>query len=76
MNALVKFINGHEDGGDDPAFNRKWHLKATGVADGEFTACGLSYVDGYDTDEKSKDKGGVTCEQCLQVIRFYKTVKL
>lgn len=75
MNQLVKFPEGHEDGGDDDDFNKMWHLKAN-INDGEFTACGLSFVDGYETEEKENDRGGITCPQCLQTIRYYKTVKL
>lgn len=71
MNHLVKFPEGHESGQEQPG----WHLKTT-LASGEFTACGLSYVDGYKIEEKSSERGGITCEQCLDTVRFFKTIKL
>lgn len=71
MHKLVKFTKGHEYGEEVTG----WHLVAE-VADGEFTACGLSHVDYSGVERKEKDKGGITCVLCLDAVRFYKSVKL
>lgn len=74
-NMLVKFPNGHEDDNKDTEFNAWWHLKTT-LGDGERTACGLSFVDGYTTKEKERPRGGITCPQCLGIVQYYKKVPL
>jgi len=73
---VARFKNGHEDQDETGDFKKHWHLVAKGVGDGEFTACGLSYVDGYDPDQKQVDRGGITCPSCLTIIKYYKQVSL
>jgi len=53
---------------------KAWHLVST-QGDGENTACGQVYSD-YDYISKSKEKGGVTCEDCLDTIKYFKSIKL
>jgi hypothetical protein len=83
MHTLVKFPQGHEqEQGDDDALkefkhdglHRKWHL-VVDLNDGEFTACGLATPE-YPTETKQVTKGGVTCIDCLETIKFFKNVKL
>jgi len=45
------------------------------LLDCEFTACGNAIVD-YDHIFKEKEKGGITCPDCLDVIKYYKSIKL
>lgn len=78
MHTRVKFIRGGKFEQEDLAHDgdmRKWHLYATGVGDGEFTACGNAVVD-YDHKTELKDKGGITCSLCIEVIKFYKVIKI
>jgi len=64
----------HGDGGISKADAKSWHL-ITSQADGESTACGQVYAD-YGREIKEVEKGGITCEDCLSLIREMKAVKL
>lgn len=68
----VKFTKGHEDGVDV----KGWHLYAKGTGNGEYTACGLSVVDYDGVKEESVQYGGITCEYCLNTIKYFKSIKL
>lgn len=73
---VVKFTKGGKfeaEGVADKTL-KGWHLYSD-VADGEFTACGYAVVD-YDHTTKVKERGGVTCESCLEVIKYYKKIRL
>lgn len=71
----VKFIKGGDYEIEDINEVKGWHLYSKGVGDGEFTGCGLAVVD-YDHKTESKEKGGITCKNCLEVIKYYKSIKL
>ena len=53
-----------------------WHLvvESDSGAD-EYTACGLA-LDDFETKTEAVEKAGITCEDCLNIIRFYKSIKL
>lgn len=76
---IVKYKRGgdfeHEDLAERSDDIHKQHLYAKGVGDGEFTACGNSVVD-YDHVETYVQKGRITCQRCLEVIKYYKSIKL
>lgn len=42
---------------------------------GEFTVCGLAVPD-YKYQRRTTEKGGVTCKQCQDIVKFCKSVKL
>lgn len=73
METRVRFIE-HET--DEPEVIRRWHLWAKGVSDGEFTACGLSVVDYPHKAEDISKLSRVTCEQCLETVKYYKKIFL
>lgn len=73
----IKFTDGHDDKSNGFGYDediKGWHLLAE-IADGEFTACGLAEPE-YETKEEIKEKGGITCKNCLAVISYYKSIKL
>lgn len=71
---VIKYTKGgrYEQEGIDQL--KGWHLESK-VGDGEFTACGNAIVE-YDHERKLVEKGGITCKNCLENIRYYKTIKL
>lgn len=69
-NDLVKFLTHETD--DIP---EGWHLTSNGSQHGEYTACGLAIPE-YETEGKTMQRGGITCENCLAVIRYFKSIKL
>ncbi len=52
-----------------------WHLTAK-TGDGEFSACGLAFDCYKEHIKEIVEKGGITCENCLEAIKFYKSIKL
>lgn len=75
-NHLVKIIvNEDGDKQDDP----KWHL-VHNFGDSCRTVCsGEVFGEGEGSavyKEKFNEKGGVTCSSCLEIIKWYKSVKL
>jgi hypothetical protein len=68
MQQLVRIVKNY----DGERMNG-WHLLATGVGDGEFTACGEAIPE---CEVVSKSGGTITCPDCLEVIRYYKTIKI
>jgi hypothetical protein len=68
----VKFTKGHEEG----VAVKGWHLYAKGIASGEFTACGLSVVDYDGVKKELVQNGGISCEDCLHTIKYFKSIKL
>lgn len=74
MHKVIKYTKGGKQEHEDVNELGGWHLNAQ-TGDGEFTACGNSIVD-YDHTSKEVNKGGVTCPDCLELIRYYKSVKL
>lgn len=71
---LIKYTKGGRFEHEDIEGLKGWHIETT-LADGEFTACGMAVVD-YDHDSKIVEKGGITCPHCLEVIKYYKQIKL
>ena len=59
--------------GDDTAMKR-WHLLSE-LGDGEYTACNIAVTE-YEYISELKSSGGITCENCLDTIRYYKKIKL
>lgn len=78
MNNVVR-ITQNDDGEIIPREERCWHLvidtagsKGT-LCTGELFGVGESSVV---FEEKSVTRGGITCQECLEKIRFFKAVKL
>ena len=71
---LIKFTKGGKFEHEDVNDLKGWHLDAM-INDGEFTACGNAIPD-YDHISKQTDKGGITCPDCLEVIKYFKSIKL
>ena len=76
MNYLVK-VTRDEDGIAQPA--AKWHLMIVG-AGSPMAAC-TGEVVGYgegraEYEKKKRAVGGITCPECLALIKWYKAIKL
>lgn len=73
---VVKILK-NDDG--DAIDNPKWCLNAGGIngdatlCSGEYFGCGEGTAE---YEEKIVERDGVTCEQCLQKIRFFKKLKI
>lgn len=67
---IIKFTGPHENG----EIVQGNHLRDPS-GDGEGTACGIVFSD-YDHEQTEKEKGGITCERCLDIIKYYKAIKL
>lgn len=72
MHTRVKFKT-FEDGTKEDV-PKGWHL-LTPLGDGEYTACGNATPE-YETVKEDKEKGGITCPDCLEAIKFYKAIQL
>jgi hypothetical protein len=75
-NHLVKIL-ANEDG--EKQESPQWHL-VQNFGDARRTVC-TGEVFGYGEGaavykEKFKEKGGITCESCIEIIKWYKSVKL
>lgn len=77
MNALVR-ITRDDDGHETD--NESWHLVDPGNFQGPAALCtGEFFGDGesackYET--KVTKRGGITCRDCLRIVRIYKKVRL
>lgn len=75
-NELVRIIRGEDEGGDRDA---PWHLVSPVVAESA-TLCGSEYFgcgqSDLECELKTTAKGGVTCQECLRIIKAIKAVKL
>lgn len=60
---------------DDGEFYTTAHLGKMG-SNSEFTACGMAYDCAPLKKETTVKRGGITCPECLKVIREYKNIKL
>lgn len=71
-------IFGDKEEGGDGSISKKdaksWHL-ITSQADGESTACGQVWSD-YGHKKKEVEKGGISCDDCLSIVKEMKSVKL
>jgi hypothetical protein len=67
---IVKFFSEHESG----EIPKGWHLHLS-LDQAEYTACGLAETE-YDVRSKTVERGGITCPDCLEQIKFYKSIKL
>jgi hypothetical protein len=75
-NGLVKILT--SDSGEK-RIKLKWHLIHE-ICGGNATLCGGEYFglgeSGCDYKLKTTKKGGITCEQCLKIIKEIKAIKL
>lgn len=72
---LVKILN--HDNGDDPD-NDDWHM-IDNFGDTQRVLCTGEAYDGSSSLElkhKTVKRGGISCESCLDVVKFYKSIKL
>lgn len=53
---------------------KSWHL-TTSQGDGGSTLCGQVYAD-YLRDIKTMERGGITCPDCLSLLKELKSIKL
>lgn len=53
---------------------KSWHAISP-QGDGESTICGQVYSE-YDRESKTVERGGITCKDCLSVIKIIKQIKL
>lgn len=76
MNHLVKILS---DDSGEKRDNPVWCLSHE-ITGGNATLCGGEFYgegeSGCDYKIKSTEKGGITCEDCLRIIRKIKSVKL
>lgn len=76
MHRVVKIT---KDNWGSKRLNPKWHLVVTDAAtdrtlcDGEAFGVGDSRAE---YEEKTCKKGGITCDDCLDEIRWFKSIKL
>ncbi len=77
MSHLVVKILANEDG--EQEIDPKWHLVTIGGGS-EMALCTgevFGYGEGSAVYEKKKvERGGITCETCLQMLKLYKSIKL
>ncbi len=77
MNTLVRIIQ-DDDGAE--TFNQDWHLVDPVNNQGPAALCTQEFYGFGESDcvfeEKTVERGGVTCENCLRRIRIYKAIKL
>lgn len=70
----VESFTGHEAQPINYDDAKSWHL-CISQGDGESTACGQVYAE-YERDSKQMEKGGITCPDCLTLVRELKAIKL
>lgn len=75
MNHLVKITENYD--GEVPKEDQRW-CYATNAFDTCRTLCGetLDAASHYRAEEKAVKRGGITCKQCLAVIKDIKSVRL
>jgi len=79
MNSLVKLLT-DDDGDPVDKEDQRWHLvdpcnrggRAT-LCTGEFFGLGESQCE---YEEKTAERGGITCQHCVQKLKAYKAVRL
>lgn len=76
MPVIVKIISDHSG---EKRLNPKWHYIHTvcggnaTLCEGEFFGMGES---GCKFEIKKTERGGITCDECLQIIKTIKSIKL
>ena len=61
---------------DESVIDGYWHLLSKNYGDPQVLCSGIFLVDGMDYVEKEVKRGGITCPDCLRLVRAYKAVKL
>lgn len=76
MNYLVKILTSNDGEIRD---NPKWHL-STDMCGDKCTLCESEYygfgASGCKFETKQVEKGGITCDKCIDIIKNIKQVKL
>lgn len=72
---LVK-ITSPDSFADDSIIDGYWHLLSATYGDDQMFCSGCFLVDGMGYQEKIVERGGITCPDCLRLIKVYKDVKL
>ncbi|MDU1287419.1 MAG: hypothetical protein E6972_23575, partial [Serratia marcescens] len=79
MNQLVKIYR-NDDGDDIPKSEQYWHLSMPSCGEPSVFCSGEYYTFGGScnviAEQREKEKGGITCPLCLELIRKIKAVKL
>ena len=78
MHRIVKILSS-DDGEPTPKDSQVWHLVVV-EAGSSCTLCGGEYFgfgeSGCEYEAKNVDKGGITCKECLKIIKRFKDIKL
>lgn len=78
MNNLVK-IKTSDDGDERPGHLQVWHLVVNETG-GNCTFCEQEFFgfgeSGCEYETNATERGGITCEQCIEKIKKIKAVKL
>lgn len=61
---------------DESAVDDYWHLLSENYGDAEVFCSGVFLVDGMGYVEKEVKRGGITCPDCLRLVKAYKAVRL
>ena len=61
---------------DESVIDGYWHLLSKNYGDAQVLCSGLFLVNGMGYVEKEVKRGGITCHDCLRLVRAYKAVKL
>lgn len=61
---------------DESAVDGYWHLLSENYGDAEVFCSGGFLVDGMGYVEKEVKRGGITCPDCLRLVKAYKAVRL
>lgn len=75
MNRLAK-ITTPDRFTDDDIVDGYWHLLGLHYGDPQVFCNGVYLADGMGYEEKSTERGGITCPDCLRLIKAYKEIKL
>lgn len=77
MHSLVRIIR--DDDGRETR-NRAWHLVDPGNSQGPAALCTQEFFGEGESEcmfeTKSAVRGGITCDDCLRILKTYKAVKL
>lgn len=67
-----------EDGEEISIEKRKWCLSVNHGSNWEIACCNQILDTEVDAkwEKKSVQRGGITCPKCLEIIKFYKSIKL
>lgn len=78
MNELVRILT--NDDGDTPDNNHNWHLVDPCNWQGKATLCTAEFFGSGESaciyETKEVIRGGVTCPNCMKMIKNYKKIKL